>query len=67
MLLILGSRVAGDVEDENAVRQIDLVGGQPDAAVLVHQFEHLGNGFAQVGIDPLELAGTYDATWDGDT
>ncbi len=55
VLLVLGSRVAGDVDDEKTVRQIDLVGGQPDAIVLVHQFEHLGDGFAQLGIDPLQL------------
>ena len=35
MLLILGSRVAGGVENKNAVRQIHLVGRKPDALMMV--------------------------------
>ena len=57
MLLIFDGRVAGDVEDKNTVRQIHLIGRKPDAALMVHQFEHFRDGFAQFGIDPFELAG----------
>ena len=53
-LRFLGLAVALDVRDEQPVGQIDLVGGQADALVLVHQLEHLGDDLAQLGIDPLE-------------
>ena len=46
--------VALDVGDEHAVRQVDLVGGEPHAFVLVHQLEHLGDHPLELGVDALE-------------
>ena len=39
---------------KNLIRQIDLIGGQPDALLFVHQLEHLGDDFFQFGIHPLQ-------------
>ena len=47
----MGSLV--QIEDEQAIRQIDLVGGQADALGLVHQLEHLAHDFVQLGVDAL--------------
>ena len=53
----LASAVAFGVGHEQAVRQIDLVGGQADAFVLVHQLEHFGDDLPQLGIDAAERLG----------
>ena len=34
------SRVAGEVEDEELIRQGDLIGGEAEALVGVHQLQH---------------------------
>ena len=51
---IFGVGIAFGVSDEEAVRQIDLVGGEADAFVLVHELEHFVDEFAQVGIDSAQ-------------
>lgn len=55
-LLILGRRVAFQVDDEQPVRQVHLVRGQADALGLVHQVEHFGDHPPQFGVNPLERA-----------
>ena len=42
------------VGDEQPVGQIDLIRGQADALVLVHQLEHFGDDRSQLGVDSLE-------------
>ena len=40
-LLVALLGIAGRVEDEDAIRQKHLVGGQAETAMLVHQFQHM--------------------------
>lgn len=47
---ILGVRLAFGVGDEEPIGQIDLVRGQADALVFIHQLEHLGDHFSQFGV-----------------
>ena len=53
VLRFLRLALAFGIGHEQPIRQIDLVGGQADALVLVHQLEHLGDDLPQLGIDPL--------------
>ncbi len=46
--------VAFGVSDEEAVGQVDLVGGETDAFVFVHEVEHFFDELAQLGIDAAE-------------
>src|SRR5262249_43435871 len=57
LLLILLFRVGREVQDEEPERQRDLVGGQPDPAGVVHQFEHRAYGRAQRVVDLLDRTG----------
>ena len=50
----MASGVAFGIGDEQPIRQIDLVGGEADAFVLVHQLEHFGDDLPQLGIDAAE-------------
>ena len=50
VLLPLG-RIAFEIQDEEPIGQIDLIGGQADALLLVHQVEHLADDVLQLAID----------------
>ena len=49
-----GRGVAFFIGHEQAVGQIDLVGGEADALVLVHQVDHFFDEFSQVGVDAFQ-------------
>jgi hypothetical protein len=49
-LSLLRIRVAMNVGHEQPIRQINLVGGQSNAFVLIHQLEHFGDNFSQFRI-----------------
>ena len=53
-ILLARLRIAPGIEDEEPVRQIDLVGGQPDALLRVHQVEHLADGALQLAVDAAQ-------------
>jgi hypothetical protein len=55
--LVFLSRVAFRVDDEEPVREADLVSGKPDAAGGVHELEHLLDDVAEFGVDTHEFAG----------
>ena len=54
---LLRGRIPFGVGDEQAIRQIDLVGGQADTLVLVHQLEHFVDEFTQLGVDTAQGLG----------
>jgi len=54
VFLVLGSRISLDVHHEQPVRQVDLVGRQPDPVVLVHQIEHLPDDLSQLAVNSTE-------------
>jgi len=51
---LAGVGIALFIRDKQPIGQIDLVRRQADALVLVHQFDHLGDDFAQLRINSLE-------------
>ena len=63
---VLLRRVALRIGHEQPIRQIDLVGRQADALVLVHQLEHLGDDLPQLGVDLLQRPRHDAAASDGD-
>ena len=56
LLLVLLLGVGRQVQDEEPVRQGDLIGGQADPLRGVHQVEHGPHRGAQVVVDPLDGA-----------
>ena len=47
-------RIAFEIDNEKTIWQIDLIGGQPNALVLVHQIEHLADDFFKFRIYPAQ-------------
>ena len=54
VFLFLDVRVARLIENDELVRQLDLVRGESDAFELVHQLEHLGDDVAKALVDLAE-------------
>ena len=52
LLPLLG--IALGIEDEESIGQIDLVGGQSDAFLRVHQVEHGADGLLHLAIDAAQ-------------
>ena len=54
LFLFLNIPIARLIEDDELVRQLDLVRREPDAFELVHQLEHLGDNVAKALVDLAE-------------